>query len=124
MLFCRKKTARICRDRLGSCFIYCSNYVRKTRIPPPFLIKNASPQQYIKKYIFENPAIVVYYRYIFKKVLAKGPDMRYNILRLGALAQLVARNVRNVEVRGSNPLCSTTIMSIGKADAHYRIERI
>ena len=26
---------------------------------------------------------------------------------LGALAQLVARNVRNVEVRGSNPLCST-----------------
>lgn len=25
----------------------------------------------------------------------------------GALAQLVARNVRNVEVRGSNPLCST-----------------
>ena len=26
----------------------------------------------------------------------------------GALAQLVARNVRNVEVRGSNPLCSTT----------------
>lgn len=26
---------------------------------------------------------------------------------LGALAQLVARNVRNVEVRGSTPLCST-----------------
>ena len=25
----------------------------------------------------------------------------------GALAQLVARNVRNVEVRGSTPLCST-----------------
>ena len=27
----------------------------------------------------------------------------------GALAQLVARNVRNVEVRGSNPLCSTIL---------------
>ena len=27
--------------------------------------------------------------------------------KYGALAQLVARNVRNVEVRGSNPLCST-----------------
>ena len=27
----------------------------------------------------------------------------------GALAQLVARNVRIVEVRGSNPLCSTTV---------------
>ncbi len=26
----------------------------------------------------------------------------------GALAQLVARNVRIVEVRGSNPLCSIT----------------
>ena len=26
---------------------------------------------------------------------------------LGALAQLVARNVRNVEVTGSNPVCST-----------------
>ena len=25
----------------------------------------------------------------------------------GVLAQLVERNVRNVEVRGSNPLCST-----------------
>ena len=29
------------------------------------------------------------------------------IKRLGALAQLVARNVRNVEVGGSNPPCST-----------------
>ena len=28
----------------------------------------------------------------------------------GALAQLVARNVRNVEVRGSNPLCSTLML--------------
>ena len=27
---------------------------------------------------------------------------------IGALAQLVARNVRNVEVTGSNPVCSTT----------------
>ena len=26
---------------------------------------------------------------------------------IGALAQLVARNVRNVEVTGSNPVCST-----------------
>ena len=34
--------------------------------------------------------------------------LRVIITPLGALAQLVARNVRNVEVRGSNPLCSTT----------------
>ena len=33
--------------------------------------------------------------------------LRVIITPLGALAQLVARNVRNVEVRGSNPLCST-----------------
>ena len=31
-----------------------------------------------------------------------------NLIDHGALAQLVARNVRIVEVRGSNPLCSTT----------------
>ena len=36
------------------------------------------------------------------EVCTKPPIIR------GALAQLVARNVRIVEVRGSNPLCSTT----------------
>ena len=34
---------------------------------------------------------------------------------LGALAQLVARNVRNVEVRGSTPLCSTNAAQIRTA---------
>ena len=42
-----------------------------------------------------------------KKILAFSRVWRYNTFCLGALAQLVARNVRNVEVRGSNPLCST-----------------
>ena len=45
--------------------------------------------------------------------LAFCSAMHYNVSvrdsnnLLGALAQLVARNVRNVEVRGSTPLCST-----------------
>ena len=39
------------------------------------------------------------------EVCTKPPIIR------GALAQLVARNVRIVEVRGSNPLCSTTYHS-------------
>ena len=39
------------------------------------------------------------------EVCTKPPIIR------GALAQLVARNVRIVEVRGSNPLCSTNYHS-------------
>ena len=37
--------------------------------------------------------------------------MVLSFLSLGALAQLVARFVRNEEVRGSNPLCSTSVKS-------------
>ena len=48
---------------------------------------------------------------------------------LGALAQLVVRNVRNVEVRGSTPLISTSIgsglLSVDKSSdlCLYRIRR-
>ena len=38
-------------------------------------------------------------------MISIAPDKLANVR--GALAQLVARNVRIVEVRGSNPLCST-----------------
>ena len=43
-------------------------------------------------------------------MISIAPDKLANVR--GALAQLVARNVRIVEVRGSNPLCST----IGEPD--------
>ena len=43
----------------------------------------------------------------------------------GALAQLVARNVRNVEVRGSTPLCSTNAAQIRTAGVfHQRNVRV
>ena len=53
--------------------------------------------------------------------LAFCSAMHYNVSvrdsnnLLGALAQLVARNVRNVEVRGSTPLCSTKAAQIRTA---------
>ena len=42
-----------------------------------------------------------------KKRVAFFFYMLYYKKSIGALAQLVARNVRNVEVTGSNPVCST-----------------
>lgn len=39
----------------------------------------------------------------------KTPKQHFELEEYGALAQLVARCVRNAEVRGSNPLRSTTI---------------
>ena len=63
--------------------------------------------------------------------LAFCSAMHYNVSvrdsnnLLGALAQLVARNVRNVEVRGSTPLCSTKAAQIRTAGVfHQRNVRV
>ena len=58
--------------------------------------------------LFHTPSLVTLHSALFPRFmpLAPHPVPRYN-KRIGALAQLGERKVRNLEVRGSIPLCST-----------------
>ena len=50
--------------------------------------------------------------------MSNGKCQMSNGKWLGVLAQLVERNVRNVEVRGSTPLCSTKREGVSKLLTH------
>ena len=55
--------------------------------------------------------------------LELAPKICYNVPCRGALAQLGERKVRNLEVRGSIPLCSTIKQSSVRMIVFYVINR-